>query len=64
MKTVIKYILVTKGNDTAFTCLGNWYDTADEESMRSVFAMLAECTSVRDRRTAVEELFNALCKTK
>jgi hypothetical protein len=51
-----KHVPVSKGNPTAFTCLGNWYDLNDPESMYSLRCTLAHVTSVRDLRMAVEEV--------
>lgn len=56
-----KYVPVMKGNPTAFTCLGNWYDIADPESVKSMFEILNR-VSVRDRTTGFEEFQEALFK--
>ena len=51
-----KYVPVMKGTSTAFTCLGNWYDLADPESLESLHGMLLQ-VSKRDLRTGLSELF-------
>lgn len=56
----IPYVQVSKGNPTAFTCLGNWYDTADSKSMASLAMLLATITSKRDILTAIEEIREAM----
>ena len=53
-----KHVSVMKGNDTAFTCLGNWYDTSDKESIESMFAILLDCTPA-DRKTGYQEYLDA-----
>jgi len=54
-----KHVPVMKGNPSAFTCLGNWYDLNDPDSMHSLHCMLAHVTSLRDLRTAVGEVDTA-----
>lgn len=63
MKTSLpKFVRVMKGNATAFTCLGNWYDLADPESMESLREMLKIVTNTADRRMAVSEIEEARAK--
>jgi hypothetical protein len=59
MKKLPKYVPVMKGNASAFTCLGNWYDLKDPESMESLHGILARVTSLRNLRTAVAEVDGA-----
>jgi hypothetical protein len=59
MKKLPKYVPVMKGRASAFTCLGNWYDLKDPESMESLQGTLALVTSLRDLRTAVMEVDTA-----
>lgn len=47
---------VLKGNRTAFTCLGNWYDLADRESCADLLWVLAGVRSMRDKNTAIAEI--------
>lgn len=47
---------VAKGNKTAFTCLGNWYDLADRESCADLLETLAMVTSRRDKNRAIAEI--------
>jgi len=54
-----KYVPVMKGNATAFTCLGNWYDTSNLESIKSMFEIL-EQVGKRDRKTGFAEYQKAL----
>ncbi len=54
-----KHVSVMKGNDTAFTCLGNWYDTSDLESIESMFSMLLDIPR-GDRKTGYQEYIDAL----
>lgn len=54
-----KLVPVMKGNASAFTCLGNWYDLNDPQSMESLRCTLAHVTSVRDLRTATAEVDEA-----
>ncbi len=58
-----KYVPVMKGNSTAFTCLGNWYDTNDRESIKSMFEILKTCTA-RDVATGFDEFLEAMFKEK
>jgi len=56
-----KYVPVMKGNPTAFTCLGNWYDLADRESIESMFKILNDdVCSKRDRDTGFKEFMDAM----
>lgn len=54
-----KYIPVMKGNATAFTCLGNWYDTADPSSIKSMFEILGQ-VGKRDYATGISEYLSAV----
>ena len=54
--TLPKHVPVAKGNKTAFTCLGNWYDLADRESCASLLELLAGVKSHRDKNTALAEI--------
>jgi len=54
-----KHIPVMKGNATAFTCLGNWYDTADPSSIKSMFEILGQCGK-RDYATGIVEYMDAV----
>ena len=47
---------VMKGNETAFTCLGNWYDLADRESCADLLETLAGVRGYRDKNTAIAEI--------
>ena len=47
---------VLKGNRTAFTCLGNWYDIADRESCADLLDTLCCVRSMRDKNTAIAEI--------
>jgi len=57
---LITYIPVQKGNKTAFTCLGNWYDLADVKSFESLMLLLKSIRSKRDYKTAINEIFEAI----
>lgn len=57
-----KNVPVMKGNDTAFTCLGNWYDTSDKESIESMFTILLGCSKT-DRKTGYQEYLDAAYPT-
>lgn len=47
---------VMKGNKTAFTCLGNWYDLADRKSCADLLETVVRVTSRRDKDTAIAEI--------
>lgn len=53
--TLHTFVPVMKGNPSAFTCLGNWYDLADPASMESLEAML-KTTEKAGTKTAREEI--------
>lgn len=67
--TLPPFVPVMKGNPSAFTCLGNWYDLGDPASMESLEAIL-KLTGKTDTRTAREEIryarerFNATRNTE
>lgn len=55
----VTLIRVMKGNKTAFTCLGCWFDLADPDSMETLEHMLKGVTARGDLRMAAKEIHEA-----
>lgn len=43
----------------SFTCLGNWYNLHDDQSMIKLNQILAKITSKKDKGTAIHEIEEA-----
>lgn len=57
--TLPKYVHVQKGEPGAFTCLGNWYNLYDTQSMTSLLLLINQIRSLRDLKTAIHEVVEA-----